>query len=460
MLKRKVDDYLNEWYKNRNQALLITGARQIGKTYSIEKFIDNNYDNYIKINFAIRTDLIDLFASIPESNSVLVLLSAIEGEKLIPHKTIIFFDEIQLLYQRREELKRKGLLNPNSQDIITASKALVIDGRYRFIFSGSLLGVLIKDVVLNPTGYLDRYQMYPLDFEEFLWAKGVGKDAIDYLKNCFERKEKVDDMINQLFLDYFREYLLIGGMPEAVSSYVESKNLYTVEMSQKQVIENYHIDITTYIDDDEKKIRVRDIYDAIPSELNNRNKRFMSSHVLDRNYIKRNKIDDEFLWLKYAGVTIPVYNVTEPIIPLILASERKTMKLFYNDIGLLCASLLSTGIREKLLLKDLNINFGAPVENFVAQELYAHGFNDKLFYYNSKKHGEVDFIIEYENKVLPIEIKSGETNQQNIYNHNALNNLLKLYDLEEAYVFGKTNYKKENDKIHQFPIYMISFISK
>ena len=166
--------------------------------------------------------------------------------------------------------------------------------------------------------------MYPLDFEEFLWAKGVGKDAIDYLKNCFERKEKVDDMINQLFLDYFREYLLIGGMPEAVSSYVESKNLYTVEMSQKQVIENYHIDITTYIDDDEKKIRVRDIYDAIPSELNNRNKRFMSSHVLDRNYIKRNKIDDEFLWLKYAGVAIPVYNVTEPIIPLILAMTSST----------------------------------------------------------------------------------------------------------------------------------------
>ena len=460
MLKRKVDSLLNYWKNNRNQAIIITGARQIGKTYSIEKFLNENFDNYIEINFAMRTNLIDLFAAIPESNNVLLLLSAIEGEKLVPHKTAIFFDEIQLLYRRREELKRQGLLDPNSQDLLTAVKSLVLDGRYRFIFSGSLLGVSIKDVVLNPTGYLDRYQMYPLDFEEFLWAKGVGDEAIIYLKNCFDRKEEVDNSINKIFLDYYREYLLIGGMPEAVSSYISDSNLYNVEVVQKQIIENYHIDITTYVDDDEKKIRLREIYDAIPAELNNRNKRFISSHVLERNYLKKNSIEDEFLWLRYAGVAIPVYNVTEAVIPLVLASERKTLKLFYNDIGLLCASLLSTGIRERILMKDLNINFGAPVENAVAQELYAHGFNDKLFYYNSKKHGEVDFIIEYENTILPIEVKSGETNQTNTYNHNVLNNLIKLYDIKNAYVFGDCNIKKETDVIYQFPIYMISFIKR
>ena len=185
MLKRKIEKKLELWKNNRKQALLITGARQIGKTYSIEKYIDANFENVIKINFAVRTDLIDLFAQPKNSEQVLINLSSVEGSKMIKGKTVIFFDEIQLIYQRREELKKNGLLNPNSQDLLTASKALVIEGNYRFIFSGSLLGVTINNVVLNPTGYLDVVQMFPLDFEEYLWAKGVGEDAIKYIKDSF-----------------------------------------------------------------------------------------------------------------------------------------------------------------------------------------------------------------------------------------------------------------------------------
>ena len=458
MLKRKIEEKLKYWMNNRKQALLVTGAHQIGKTYSITHFMDNNFESVIKINFAVRTDLVDYFAQLENSDQLLLNLSVIDGDKMIPYKTVVFFDEIQLVYRRREELKKQGKLNPNSQDILTAIKSNVIDEKYRFILSGSLLGVNINDVVLYPTGYLDTITMFPLDFEEFLWAKGVGTEAIDYTKKCFEQKQKVVDSVNEMFLRYYKEYVLVGGMPEAVQAYIDEKNFHSVQTTQEQIINSYLIDITTYIDDEEKKLRIRDIYKAIPSELNSKNKRFVSSHVIDRYYLKKNNMLDEFVWLTNAGVAIPVYNVTEATLPLRLASERKTLKLFMNDIGLLDSMLFSTGIRQKLLSDEKVINYGAPFENVVAQELNAHGYNDKLFYYNSKKHGEVDFVIEYENEILPIEIKSGKPNEMRIYNHTALNNLLKMYDIPMAFVFGECNVVRENDKIIQLPIYMVSFL--
>lgn len=460
MFRRKIDEYLKFWFNERKTALLVTGARQIGKTFSIEQFIKNNFENVVIINFAVRTDLIDLFAELKDSQKLILNLSAIVGEKLIPKKTVIFLDEIQMLYQRRDDLRRLGKLDLNSQDIITAMKQLVLDDEYRFILSGSLLGVTIKDIILNPTGYFDEYQMYPMDFEEFLWAKGVGSKAIDYLRDCFTKKEPVDDALNTIFLNYFREYVLIGGMPEAVSAYLESNNLFKVQEIHLQIVNKYNRDITEYINDNDKKLRVRDIYSAIPSELNSKNKRFVNSHINDNAYFKKNNYNDEFIWLTFAGVAIPTYNVTEAVLPLVLASERKTLKLFMSDIGMLVTMLVGTSIREKLLKGEKEINFGAPFENVVAEELWSHGFTNKLYYYNSKKHGEVDFIIEYQNDVLPIEVKSGKTNEMNVYNHTALNNLIKMYDIEQAFVFGECNIKKETDVIYQLPIYMIMFIKE
>lgn len=458
VLKRRIDDYLVNWKNNRKQALLITGARQVGKTYSINQFAINNFESVVRIDFSVRTDLIDLFAQLKNSQQLIINLSANFGQDMHPGKTLIFMDEIQLVYKRREELRKNGLLDPNSQDILTASKALVISGEYRYIFSGSLLGVSVNDVVLHPVGYLDEIQMYPLDFEEYLWNKGVGKEAIEYVRNCFKDRTPVDEPINKLFLDYFKEYVLIGGMPEAVSAFFETNNLHQVQTTHEQIIKGYLLDITTYIADESKKIRVRDIFNNIPSELNNKNKKYIASHVLDKNYLKRNTLEDEFIWISSAAIAIPVYNITEPIIPLFLSKERKTLKLFLNDIGLLDTMLLSTGIRQKLLLNEKEINYGAPYENVVAQELYSHGFKDKLFYYNSKKHGEIDFVIEYENDVLPIEVKSGKTNDMNIYNHTALNNAIKLYDIQNAFVLGQCNVVKETEVITQLPVYMISFI--
>lgn len=243
MLKRKIDDFLLRWKENRKQALLITGARQIGKTFSIENFANNNFENQLFINFSIRTDLIDTFADLKNSDQLLIKLSAIAGEKMIPEKTIIFLDEIQLLYQRREELKKQGKIDSTSQDIITAMKAVVLEGKYRFILSGSLLGVTINDIILMPTGYMDTIEMYPLDFEEFLWAKGVGNEAIKYVKDCFAFEKEVDESINKLFLDYFEEYVLIGGMPEAVESYFKDKNIHLIQTIQEQIVDKYKYDI-------------------------------------------------------------------------------------------------------------------------------------------------------------------------------------------------------------------------
>lgn len=460
MLKRKIDAYLGNWLKIRKTALLVDGARQVGKTYSITQFGQKNFKNFININFAERTDLIDLFVQLRNSQQVLINLSAIAGESLVENETLIFFDEIQLLYQRREYLKQHNQLDLNTQDLISSMKTLVIDGKYRFILSGSLLGILVNDITLIPTGYLDEYRMFPLDFEEFLWSASVGNDAIEYLHQCFINKEKVDEPINKLFLEYFRQYILIGGMPEAVNTYRETQNLFVLQTIQEQIRYKYTYDITTYLNNIEKKLYLREIYEAIPSELNSKNKKFMSSHVVDSSYLKRRLVNDDFIWLTSAGVAIADYNVTEPILPLNLSKEHKTLKLFMNDVGLLTSALCSTGVREKLLKNEAEINYGAPYENAIAQELYAHGYHKNLYYYNSKKHGEVDFIIEYQNIVLPIEVKSGKPNSLSYYNHSALNNIIQLYDLEQAFVLGECNVLRENDFIYQLPVYMIMFILK
>ncbi len=460
MLKRKIDEKLSFWLHNRKQALLIDGARQIGKTYSIVNFINNNFKNVVRIDFSERIELIDVFANLVNSDDLIFRISLVAADKLVKGNTVIFLDEIQLVYQKRDELKRNNKLSNDTQDILTAMKALVEKGEYRFILSGSLLGVTLKDINLNPTGYVDEYKMFPLDFEEFLWAKGVGQLAINHLKDCFEKKIPVDDSINNLFLSHFRQYVLIGGMPEAVNAYINENNLYLVNQAQSQIINRYKQDITNYVHDDKLKLRIRDIFASIPSQLSSPNKRYISSQVIDKKYLKHKNIQDEFLWLSASGVAIPTFNVNQPVIPLSLSMERKTFKLFSNDIGLLTSQLVDTGIREKLLSNEKIINYGALYENAVAEELIAHGFDGELFYYNSKAHGEVDFLVTLNNEVLPLEIKSGKTKQSQFYNHSSLNKLLSIYKYPMAYVFGESNIIKESENIYQLPIYMIDFIRK
>ena len=457
MLKRKIDGVLENWLHSEKNPLLISGARQIGKTFSISHFAEKNFKYVVPINFGERNDLIDSFARLKNSDDLLVKLSMANGESMHEGETLIFLDEIQLVYQRREEIaKTESILL--YQDIISAMKKMCMDRKYRFILSGSLLGVTSNNVVLGPLGYLDVIEMYPLDFEEYLWAKGVGDETISYLKRCFEERKEVDPSVNLYFLDAFREYVLIGGMPAAVSMFFESKNVKRVNNIQKQIASYYVADILKYVKDEQRRLRIKEIYNAIPSEVNSKNKRFMSSHVLERDYLRSHDVRDDFVWLTNAAVALPVFNVKEPFSPLASAEDRKTMKLFLSDAGLLTAALMQTGTREKLLANEEEINFGAPYENVAAQELAAHGFREKLFYYNSKKHGEIDFLVEVNGNALPIEIKSGKSSEIRYYNRTTLNNLLKLYVYEEAFLFGEGNVKKENEKVTEFPIYMIDFV--
>lgn len=434
MLKRKISRYIEHFYEVNKGALLLTGARQIGKTYSIRKYAEAHYKSFIEINFVETPEAVEIFSKAKNSNDILLRLSVLTDKPLIKGETLIFFDEVQLC-----------------PEIVTAIKFLVDDGRYRYILSGSLLGVELNNLRSVPVGYMGIKDMYPLDLEEFMWAVGIKEEIIDVLKSSWENKIPVDDFIHGKMMDVFRLYLIIGGMPDAVNAYKENNNLQDVMEKQREIIRLYRKDISQY--DAERQLSIKEVFNLIPSELNAKNKRFIIKDLNEK--ARMEKYKDEFLWLKDAGVVAPVYNIEEPKLPLKLASLRNLFKLFSNDVGLL-ACQYSDGIQLKILKGDDAINYGSIYENVVAQELLAHGF-DELFYYNSKKMGEVDFVVELNGEVLPIEVKSGK----DYLRHRALNNVLDCqeYRIPQAIVLCNDNLSTK-DKVTYVPIYMIMFIHK
>lgn len=434
MLERKISRYIEHFYEVNKGALLLAGARQIGKTYSIRKFAEDHFESFIEINFVEMPEAVEIFSKAKSSNDILLRLSALTDKPFIKGNTIIFFDEVQLC-----------------PEIITAIKFLVDDGRYRYILSGSLLGVELTNLRSVPVGYMAIKDMYPLDLEEFMWAVGVNKEVIATLKSAWQEKRHVDDFIHRKMMEVFRLYLIVGGMPDAVNAYKKNSNLQDVMEKQREIIRLYRKDISQY--DSQRQLSIKEVFDIIPSELNSKNKRFFIKDLNEK--ARMEKYKDEFLWLKDAGVAIPVYNIEEPKSPLKLASSRSLFKLFSNDVGLL-ACQYSDGIQLKMLMGDDAINYGSIFENVVAQELHAHGFND-LYYYNSKKMGEVDFVVELKGAVFPIEVKSGKDYAR----HRALNNILDCHEyiIPESVVLCNDNYSV-NNKVTYAPIYMVMFIHK
>ena len=434
MLQRKITKSIEDFYKNQpGKALMVIGARQVGKSYIIDAFTSSHYSSVIKIDFIENPDYISIFEDAQGAEDILLRLSALFGEKMIPGQTIIFFDEVQ-----------------ECKELITQIKYLIQEGSYDYILSGSLLGTVFKDIVSVPVGYMDIIEMYPLDFEEFAWANGVGTKVIDTLRVSFENKKPVDQFIHERMLSLFELYLIVGGMPAAVSSYLETKNLRNVAEEQGAILHLYRRDISKY--DEQNRLYLNEIFDLIPSELNAKNKRFIFKNLHDKE--RFDKYYDSFLWLKNAGVALPVNVVDEPRIPLLLSKSQNLFKLFSNDVGLLAAQY-GNEIQLKILQHETSINFGSIYENVAAQELTAHGY--ALYYYNSKKFGELDFVIEMNGKVLPIEIKSGK----DYYRHNAMDNCLGIteYGLEEGYVFCNGNVENKG-KVMYFPIYMLMFLQK
>ena len=434
-MKRKIKEEITRFINSDidRKALLITGARQIGKTYIIRECLKEHSSSVIEINFIENEDARKLFSDFKNTSDILLRLSALTNEELIKGETIIFLDEVQ-----------------ECKEIVTAIKFLVEEGSYKYVLSGSLLGVEMKDIRSVPVGYLQIIEMFPMDFEEFCKANNVSERVIGMLKDCFENRKKVDDVIHEKMMELFRLYLIIGGMPAVVQQYIDTNNLQYVVKLQKQIIAQYKKDIAKY--DPENKLYLEDIFDLIPSELNNKNKRFIMKN-LNENF-KLSRYENSFIWLKDAGVALPTFCASEPTVPLLLSKSTNLFKLFLSDVGLLSA-MYANGIQMKLLMNELNINYGAIYENVVAQELKCHGFD--LYYYNNNRLGELDFLVEYEGKVLPIEIKSGKDYER----HAALNNCMKnpRYDIPKSYVFCNENVKEAGEIIY-YPVYMISFLHK
>ena len=432
MLKRKIDAYIRNYYETTRNALLITGARQIGKTYSIRQF-GKSFKSFVEINFVEMPEAVELFKDAKSSADILLRLSAITSVPLIKGQTLVFFDEVQ-----------------QCPDIVTAIKFLVDDGSYRYILSGSLLGIELKDLRSEPVGYMGVKDMYPLDFEEFISCVGINDTVIGALREAWQNRTAVDEFIHGKILELFRLYLVVGGMPAAVNKYLESNNLQEVMTVQQDIIRLYKRDIAQY--DLNNKLYIEEIFNLIPPELNAKNKRFILKRLNE--HAKFERIEASFLWLTNAGVALPVYNVEEPKMPLLLARSRNLFKLFQSDIGLL-ASQYAEGIQMRIIKGDKDINFGSIYENAVAQELVAHGIVP--YYYNNKKRGELDFVIELEGKVLPIEVKSGKDYET----HRALSNIMDCeeYDFSEAVVFNNGNLRVAG-KIIYAPIYMAMFFEK
>lgn len=378
-------------------------------------------------------EAVDLFKGAKSSSDILFRLSAITSVPLIKGETLVFFDEVQ-----------------QCPDIVTAIKFLVDDGSYRYIMSGSLLGIELKDLRSEPVGYMGVKDMFPLDFEEFISCVGINDVVIGALHEAWRNRTTVDEFVHGKIMELFRLYLVVGGMPAAVSKYIESNNLQEVMAVQQDIIRLYKRDIARY--DPDNKLYIEEIFNLIPPELNAKNKRFILKRLNE--HAKFDRIENSFLWLTNAGVALPVYNVEEPKMPLLLARSRNLFKLFQNDIGLL-ASQYAEGIQMRIIKGDKDINFGSIYENAVAQELVAHGIAP--YYYNNKKRGELDFVIEFNGKVLPIEVKSGKDYEI----HRALSNIMDCeeYNLHEAVVFNNDNLRVAG-KIVYTPIYMVMFLEK
>ena len=374
---------------------MLTGVRQIGKTYSIRRFGHEHFERFVEINFIENPGLVKVFSKAKNSQDILLRLSTVTHQDLITGNTLVFFDEVQ-----------------ECPEIVTAIKFLVEEGSYRYILSGSLLGVEIKNLRSAPVGYMDVKDMYPLDLEEFATALGINDKIIETLRNHFAEGTAVDEFIHEKMMEIFRLYLIVGGMPAAVEKYLTTNNLQEVMAEQQAIIRLYKQDIAKY--DPDHKLYIQEIFDRIPAELDAKNKRFILKNLNEN--IKFSRYQNSFLWLKDAGVAIPVYNISEPTIPLIISENRSLFKLFYSDVGLLTSNY-SNDVKIAILNKNPSINTAALFENACAQELLSKIF--KLYYFNSKKQGELDFVVEYKGKVLPIEIKSGKSYKK----HSALNNV-------------------------------------
>ena len=425
MLKRKIEKDIMRWIESSDKALLIYGVRQAGKTYIVRECLKAAGCDYIEFNLIRQPEIVEILDGATGIDDLILKLSLYSDKKIVPGKTFFFFDEIQ-----------------RYKEIVTKIKFLVDDKRFRYIMSGSLLGVEIVNLKSAPVGYLQTLNMYPLDFEEFLQIFNVGEPVLDMLRKAFTSKTPVDEVIHDKIMKMFNLYLIIGGMPAAVEKYRTTGNIDDVMDEHRAIITQY--------EEENRKLIITHIYELIPAELNEKNKRFMIADI--KKGLRYDRVEDSFTWLWKAGVALGVFNTTEPTVPLLLNEKSTLFKLFLSDVGLL-TTIYGKACKLKIVSKEKDINKGAVYENVVAQELHAHGY--PLYYYNSKKKGELDFVVEHVGQALPIEVKSGKDYEK----HSALDNVMAVeeYGIREAYVFTNDNVKVDG-RLTYYPIYMVMFL--
>lgn len=440
MLYRKITKRIEEYLSSdSNRMLLIEGARQIGKSYIINHVGSKMYPNYIEINME-KDKLGDrIFSEAKTTNDFYMALSIFAGDKMKEKSnTLVFIDEIQAY-----------------DHLLTLVKFLMEENRFTYIASGSQLGVTLKNTQSLPIGSLDIEHMYPLDFEEFLYANGVGQMAVESMRESFENRESLQETIHQKIMDLFRKYLLVGGLPKAVKTFVQTHNVAEFRSVQNEAHQLYGVDASKYEEENNKRLKIRRIYDMIPSSLENKKKRIVIKDIENKDWKRTDDYLEEFDYLICSGVALEVKAISTPTYPLIENSGKNLLKLYLNDVGILSGIYYKNNI--KAVMTDVkSINLGAIYETVVAQELKAHGF--ALHYYDNKKIGEVDFIIDDVDNLsnIPIEVKSGKDYKI----HSALNKFLsnKDYNIKKAYVFSNEPEVYTENNITYLPIYYVMFL--
>ena len=438
MLERKFTSYLEHFLTNEpNKILLVHGARQIGKSYLVRYVGQKLFMHFVEINLKEDKEGEQVFADIHTTTDLYMRLSNYSSEPLgNKSDTLIFLDEIQ-----------------SYPHLMTMLKFLNQESRYRFIASGPQLGVALSETPSVPLGSVTIKQMYPLDFEEFLWAIGIGKEWIENIRQKYLAKEALDENTHNILLKRFQYYLLVGGLPEAVNLYLDDRNMVRVRQAHRDIHDLYRIDASQY--DVEHKLMIRRIYDLLPSNLENKKKRIVYKNIEGKKGKKFSDYADEFEYLTNSGIALEVAAISNPHFPLAESEQKRLVKLYLNDVGLLTHLLY--GLNMNAVLQDIkSINLGTVYESVVAQELAAHGF--KLYYYDNKQKGEVDFLVDdyTQLEVLPIEIKSGKDYTE----HNALTKFLETpdYGISRAIVFSNERKIFKKKGVTYWPIYYSMFL--
>ncbi len=437
MLYRKIEHLITEHLQSDSkQILLIDGARQVGKTYIIRHAGQKLFENFIEINL-IEDFLGDkLFSGIKNTEDFYLQLSMVAGDKMKEKKnTLVFLDEIQAY-----------------PHLLTLLKFLSQDAKFTYIASGSLLGGALSQTTSIPMGSIRKERMFPLDFEEFLYANGMNEFAVSALRTKFQKLEELDEIMHNKLMDMFRKFLLVGGLPDAVNAYLDTHNIQRVRAIQHEIHNYYAVDASKY--DEQNKLKIRRIYELIPSNMENKKKRVVAQQIENKKGKIFSDYQDEFEYLISAGIALNVQAISNPKFPLAETEGKNLLKLYLNDAGILSGILYGNNIRA--VLDDVrSINLGSVYETVVASELIAHGY--KLFYYDNRSKGEVDYLIDdYASlSAMPIEVKSGKDYAV----HSALNTLVNNedYHIQKAFVLSNERKIMHKGKIIYLPVYFVMF---